>query len=429
MLLKVLYSDFIFQAKFLYVGSSIVIFELSLKCFESLPVSIGWNSPLMKVDGSSATLSKLFPKEKSLVTSNLSLLKRHISDSTVQTSFQLCADFDPYLYVYTHNAYKSFPQTKFTMINNSCGSNASECHAEPSVTCDHEHHDFFLPYFYGNMSLKSKYQGIISESCGERKTAAENDLNLLNNVLAGTCNEENEFYTGFLPVDSPANNFDEDTWTTRLFYCIRKGFPQVTMKLYAHARAMEASNLVLQNIPKHVSKDCFLFRGAPDIVLKWSPVQVVTNASESIAGPSGQAVTDNAPEPSVQDVTDTDVSDTSGESAKIEFGFQMTYNKGYVDGSAIPNKAGELVAAIHQSVHAKVLRRLKKNKEIHFPLIGHGLYVHKLTGTIHLELKFPSVGSHMTVKATIFEDGIVSGQSLCSAINFLANSIKKPTVQ
>ena len=166
-----------------------------------------------------------------------------------------------------------------------------------------------------------------------------------------------------------------------MFYCIRKGFPQVTVKLYAHARAMDASNLVLHNIPKQVLKDCFLFRGVPDIVLKWSPVQVVTNAP----GPSGQAVTDNAPEPSVQGVTDTDVSDTSGESAKIEFAFQMPYNKGYMDGSTIPNKAAELVAAIHQSVHAKVLRRLKKNKEIHFPLIGHGLYVHKLTGKIHLE--------------------------------------------
>ena len=245
-------------------------------------------------------------------------------------------------------------------------------------------------------------------------------------------NENNEFFTGVLPVDSPAINFNEDTWTTRLFYCIRTGFPQVTVKLYAHARSRDASDLVLHNIPKNVSKDCFLFHGAPDIVLKWSPVLAVINAPESIAGPSRQAVTDDAPEPSVQAVTDTDVSDldTSGESAKIEFAFQMPDNKGYVDGSTIPNKAGELVAAIHQSVHAKVLRRLKKNKEIRFPLMGHGLYVHKLTGTIHFELTFPdSVGSRMTVKATTFEDGIVSEQSLCSAINFLANQMKKPTVQ
>ena len=62
------------------------------------------------------------------------------------------------------------------------------------------------------------------------------------------------------------------TWTTRMFYCIRKDFPQVTVKLYAHARSQDASDLVLHNIPKHVSKDCFLFRGAPDIVLKWSRI-------------------------------------------------------------------------------------------------------------------------------------------------------------
>ena len=86
------------------------------------------------------------------------------------------------------------------------------------------------------MSLKSKYQGIISESSGEQKTAAGNDLKLLNDVLASALsNEDNEFFTGVLPVDGPAINFNEDTWTTRLFYCICKGFPQVTVKLYAHA--------------------------------------------------------------------------------------------------------------------------------------------------------------------------------------------------
>ena len=89
MILKVLYSDFIFQAKFLYIGSSIVIFELSLKCFESIPVSIGWNSTLLKIDGSSETLSKLFPKEKLQVTLDLSILKCHILDSTVQTSYHI----------------------------------------------------------------------------------------------------------------------------------------------------------------------------------------------------------------------------------------------------------------------------------------------------------------------------------------------------
>ena len=82
---------------------------------------------------------------------------------------------------------------------------ASEYHSVP-LTCDHKHHDF-LPYFYGNMPLKSKYQGIISESSGERKTAPENDLKLLNDVLASTLsNEDNEFFTDVLPVDSPAIN-------------------------------------------------------------------------------------------------------------------------------------------------------------------------------------------------------------------------------
>ena len=65
--------------------------------FESLPISIGWNSTLLKVDGSAKTLSKLFPKEKLHVTLDLSILRHsHILDSIAQTLFELCADFEPF---------------------------------------------------------------------------------------------------------------------------------------------------------------------------------------------------------------------------------------------------------------------------------------------------------------------------------------------
>ena len=79
----------------------------------------------------------------------------------------------------------------------------------------------------------------------------------------------------------------------------------------------------------------------------------------------------------------------------------MNANTAYKSGSKILNKDGQLVAAIHQSVLVKLLRKLHKNKEIVLPLRGHGLYKLKIMRAIQFQVEIDQNG--MDITATFFE--------------------------
>ena len=59
------------------------------------------------------------------------------------------------------------------------------------------------------------------------------------------------------------------------------------------------------------------------------------------------------------------------------------------------------MAAIHQAILAKVMRKLKKNKEVTLPIKGHGLYINTMTGTIHFEVEMDH--DVMKMKATFLD--------------------------
>ena len=73
--------------------------------------------------------------------------------------------------------------------------------------------------------------------------------------------------------------------------------------------------------------------------------------------------------------TDESELDTSGDSGRGEHAHQMSPNNVYRDGSLIPNKGGELIAAIHQCILLKVLRKLMNKNPIKLPLVGNGFYI------------------------------------------------------
>ena len=74
---------------------------------------------------------------------------------------------------------------------------------------------------------------------------------------------------------------------------------------------------------------------------------------------------------------------SSEHSAKL----QMTYNyKPYKGGSFIPDKSGELVGALHLSLVCRALRQYTEGKTLVFPLVGHGLQIHRGSGIIHMIL-------------------------------------------
>ena len=154
------------------------------------------------------------------------------------------------------------------------------------------------------------------------------------------------------------------------FFGLHNGIEKFNGALYAHLRGRSTSLALEERLPLGVSSDGLLFKGAPDFMFKWMPVNVVHNAGDD-DGDDDDGSSDTS---------------TSGESIKMEHAHQLPPNTAYKSGSKIPNKGGQLVAAIHQSILAKLLRKLYKNKEIILRLRGHGLYIHKITGAIHFQV-------------------------------------------
>jgi len=62
----------------------------------------------------------------------------------------------------------------------------------------------------------------------------------------------------------------------------------------------------------------------------------------------------------------------SEHSSRIQIGFQISKIGPYKADSCIPNKAGELVGAIHMSLVCRALRKYTEGKALVYPLIGHG---------------------------------------------------------
>lgn len=67
-------------------------------------------------------------------------------------------------------------------------------------------------------------------------------------------------------------------------------------------------------------------------------------------------------------------------------------NESYKEHSFIPNKAGELVEAIHLTLVCRALRRYTGDREVQNILIGHGLLVHKVTGMVHFKVELGKAG-------------------------------------
>ena len=123
-----------------------------------------------------------------------------------------------------------------------------------------------LPYYNGNEKLKLCYSKIITKhQKSERASAAEIDLAELNEYVATNSCELSRF---FCATNLSVKDYDEDTWTTRLFYGLRKGIDDFDRNLYAHYRGR--CTALGGKLPNGISSDGFLFKGSPDFVLNQS---------------------------------------------------------------------------------------------------------------------------------------------------------------
>lgn len=159
-----------------------------------------------------------------------------------------------------------------------------------------------------------------------------------------------------------------------------------------------------------------MFRGAPDIIIE----NQVPPLSEDISGIISIAgAGDHEEEEEVHREESGSDSDNSG---RVQMGFQLPGIKPYQTGSFIFNKAGELVGAIHASLVTRALKRCNSGKMIK-DMVGHGLFVHKMIGIVHLKVSLSS--GKMQADAYRIAGGNLDANPLCSAVSYFMNELKE----
>ena len=235
----------------------------------------------------------------------------------------------------------TFSKVNFGMIVR-CAKSVKEL-TVPLQWCHHNNHDYLLPYYNGNEKLKFCYSDIITNHEGsDRASTAQIDLSELNKYIATDSHELSEYFSGST-TGLVVNDYDEDIWTTRLFYGLHKGINDFDGNLYAHYRGKRTA--LGGKLPPNVSSDRFLFKGSPDFMFKSIPI----NVSHTCSVGNGDGDID-------------EWSDTSGESVKVENAHQSSPNTAYKSGSIILVEAGQLLAAMMYSIQAKLLRRLSTSQ-------------------------------------------------------------------
>ena len=354
-------------------------------CDVSLPPIIKWNEEcigLERLQDIKEDEFKRFDEDRRLLIAND--IKMGIVRFVKVMEARQC------LHVYEYPQHIMFSKVRFSSISGLCSLKEQKDYLYECT--DHPHHFALLPYFFGNAYLKMVQRRLID------------DGHLSNSNLLGSLLEE-DLFSQDEGVFSQL--FDEDRWTERLCRCLN--LSGLDCKYTANLRGKATREAWVGRYPKELSANCLLFQGAPDIVVQKPDVVMVCGLDAESSDEDEQS--DN---PSSQE---------SNHSATIQMGLQLSQVKPYVHGSCIPEKAGELVAAIHLSLASRALRRYVKGKDVRFPLIGHGFQVHKLTGFIHLKVILNEV--KMEVEAKSLCDGQLSASILCSCLEYLKKVMVK----
>ena len=270
-------------------------------------------------------------------------------------------------------------------------------------SCTKKDHLCLLPYFYGNAQAKQLLDEAISQ--------LNDDCSALLKVLNKVRSDKKIFASTVL---DDCCDYGEDLWTSRLHHGLQ--YMGIECELTAELRGRNTDKAWKPKIPKTVGRAALLFHGAPDII--------ITHRNEGIMS----VLRDNCVTKDDDDDDDSENDDgnssqsSEGKSSSIQMGFQMPVMKSYKEQSFIPNKAGELVGAMHLTLVCRALRRHISGREVQYPLIGHGLLIHKVTGVVHLEVELGKAG--LKVFANRLVNGQLTPDLLCSTISYLLAKLK-----
>ena len=173
------------------------------------------------------------------------------------------------VYVYYHSEHASFSTIELSHLKK-CNINISVVKPYELPMCnDHGDHIYLLPFFYDNFWLKNYCKGISQED-----STHSADLKLLERIEK----EQSGQGTAFECPAGPVNNWKENDWTCRLAKGIERSFPDQKVTFSA---VSDFSKVLCTLDVRFVSEQCYLFRGAPDIIISKHSALVDAASSSS----------------------------------------------------------------------------------------------------------------------------------------------------
>ena len=127
---------------------------------------------------------------------------------------------------------------------------------------------------YSNRALVHVYDDLLEPTSNheEIKDAKDSLGNLHMLKTYGILSSDKRFTMGS-KFQFGSINYDEDTWSERLFYCLLKRSPDIQAEFTARMRGIaKIMQHMEKKLPLNINLDTLNFWGAPDILVKQMPV-------------------------------------------------------------------------------------------------------------------------------------------------------------
>ena len=287
------------------------------------------------------------------------------------------------IFVYLHREYLEGRAISFKNIAHCCKSEVRE-EIECIESCGHDEETDYdlLPFMHANPILEKLYEKVVSN------TGRDIAMQLYERVRYVSQNrkyrDENDKCFCY---DSKLYSYDEDTWTERLYYILKKRYSDIDIEFTARQRGHAANDLIKKRIPV-VPFEVHLFHGAPDIIVGNTPV-LLENTGDLEGCVENKLASERVPYKSI---------------------------------SVIPVQSGQIIAYMHQLLVIQALRNLMTHKSC-TNVKGYGLYLMRGGRAILFTLCISPQG--MEIKAKCYVPFLKPIASICKSIQDFIQSMTK----
>ena len=292
------------------------------------------------------------------------------------------------IYVYQHDQHAACSSTYFSHLE-STSITIRNNRQRYQICTDHPHHDHLEPYFRDNFSLVQYFE----EALAGGRCNVQPQLETLRDIMA---KKKTNNGTVFECPDGPMCNWSENDWTVRLVKGIETTCPKVCVT-YSAEMGASFSTKVLRclRVGGLIDEKCYLFRGAPDILIHHNRLVCTAGTTEYTSGSDDEAIENSHQRP------------------------PLTGNSAY----SLPEKLGEIIAALHILLTSKIVRKMSKGKNI----IGNefevkGLLLDKLGVVMHCSLRVnfsDNEEAALNVELKDYSGTMLTPASLCYQITSL----------